>query len=80
MAYRVCPRSLLRLATGIGLAAMLCGCVAYPAGPYYGGYGYAPYYYGPPVAGTVVLGGKTIPILAPAGPRWVLVILHAQAL
>ena len=45
----------------VGAVALgLGGCVAYPAGyPYYGGYGYgyAPYYYGPPVAGAVVIGG-----------------------
>ena len=47
----------------------LSGCVAYPApgyysyGGYYGGYydgyygGYYPYYYGPPVVGSVVIGG-----------------------
>ena len=39
----------------------LSGCVAYPAPGYYsyGGYydGYYPYYYGPPVVGSVVIGG-----------------------
>jgi hypothetical protein len=46
-------RFLLVAAVALGLS----GCVAYPAGPYGYGYGYAPYYYGPPVAGTVVVGG-----------------------
>jgi hypothetical protein len=43
----------------IGAVALGLGGCVYPAGPYYGGYGYgyAPYYYGPPVAGTVVIGG-----------------------
>lgn len=43
----------------------LSGCVAYPApgyysyGGYYNGYygGYYPYYYGPPVVGSVIIGG-----------------------
>jgi hypothetical protein len=45
-------RSVLIGAAIIGLG----GCVAYPADPYYG-YGY-PAYYGPPVAGTVWIGGS----------------------
>jgi hypothetical protein len=52
MAYRFRPRSMLQLAV-IGLAAMLGGCVAYPAYPGYGaypaygyGYGYGAPYYG----------------------------------
>jgi hypothetical protein len=53
--------ALLLAAAALGLS----GCVAYPApgyysyGGYYGGYdgGYYPYYYGPPVVGTVVIGG-----------------------
>lgn len=40
------------------LALGLGGCVYYPADPYYGGgYGYSPYYYGPPVVGGVFIGG-----------------------
>jgi hypothetical protein len=40
-----------------GVALGLGGCVAYPADPYYGyGYGY-PAYYGPPVVGSVFIGG-----------------------
>jgi hypothetical protein len=50
-------RGLMRILLVGAVALGLGGCVAYPAGPYYGGYGYAPYYYGPPVAGTVVIGG-----------------------
>lgn len=46
-------RFLLVAAVGLGLS----GCVAYPAGPYYGGYGYYPGYYGPPVVGSVFIGG-----------------------
>jgi hypothetical protein len=51
MANRFNPRLLLAL-TSIGLAAMLGGCVAYPAYPSYPAYGYgygygAPYYGGP---------------------------------
>ena len=51
-------------AAAVGAALLaLSGCVAYPAGPYYGngygyGYGYAPgYYAAPPVAGRVYIGG-----------------------
>lgn len=55
---RVGSRGLIRLALLGAVVLGLGGCVAYPAGPYYGGgYGYAPYYYGPPVSGTVVVGG-----------------------
>jgi hypothetical protein len=53
--------ALLIAAAALGLS----GCVAYPApgyysyGGYYGAYdgGYYPYYDGPPVVGTVVIGG-----------------------
>jgi hypothetical protein len=47
MAHRFRPGLLLPL-TAIGLAAILGGCVAYPAYPAYGaGYGYSqPYYSG----------------------------------
>jgi hypothetical protein len=45
----------------VAIVLGLSGCVAYPAPGYYsyGGYsdGYYPYYYGPPVLGTVVIGG-----------------------
>jgi hypothetical protein len=44
MANQLRPRALLLLAV-IGLAAMLGGCVAYPAYPAYG-YGYGGPYYG----------------------------------
>lgn len=48
-------RALLPLAA-LGLAAVLGGCIAYPAYPGYGyGYGYAPYY-GYPAGGYVDLG------------------------
>lgn len=50
-------RGWIRLAVIGAVALGLGGCVAYPAGPYPYSYGYAPYYYGPPVAGTVVVGG-----------------------
>ena len=51
-------RGLVKILLVGAFALGLGGCVAYPAGyPYYGGYGYAPYYYGPPVTGTVVVGG-----------------------
>lgn len=57
-------RGLARILLVGAVALGLGGCVAYPAGPYYGGYnygyggyGYSPYYYGPPIAGTVVIGG-----------------------
>jgi hypothetical protein len=53
---RLCSRGLARILLAGAVALGLSGCV-YPAGPYYGGYGYAPYYYGPPVTGTVVVGG-----------------------
>jgi hypothetical protein len=49
-------RGLMRILLVGAVALGLGGCVAYPAGPYYGGYGYAPYY-AAPVAGTVVIGG-----------------------
>lgn len=44
-------RFMLVAAVALGLS----GCVAYPAGPY--GYSAYPYYYGPPVAGAVFIGG-----------------------
>jgi hypothetical protein len=54
MANRLRPHLLLPLAA-IALAAMLGGCVAYPAYPAYGaGYGYGQPYYG---GGYVALGG-----------------------
>jgi hypothetical protein len=51
-------RGLIRVLLIGAVALGLGGCVAYPAGPYYGGYGYgyAPYY-GPPVVGGVFIGG-----------------------
>jgi len=46
----------MRFALVAAVALGLSGCVAYPD-PYYGsGYGY-PAYYGPPVAGSVYIGG-----------------------
>jgi hypothetical protein len=43
-------RGLIRVLLIGAVALGLGGCVAYPAGPYYGGYGYAPApYYGPRV-------------------------------
>jgi len=45
-------RFLVVAAVALGLA----GCVAYPD-PYYGGYGYGPAYYGPPVTGSIFIGG-----------------------
>ncbi|HEV8015562.1 MAG TPA: hypothetical protein VGP48_08500 [Stellaceae bacterium] len=51
-------RGLIRVLLIGAVALGLGGCVAYPAGPYYGGYGYAPApYYGPPVVGSVFIGG-----------------------
>jgi hypothetical protein len=44
----------MRFALVAAVALGLSGCVAYPD-PYYG-YGY-PAYYGPPVAGSVYIGG-----------------------
>jgi hypothetical protein len=53
-------RGLIRVLLIGAVALGLGGCVAYPAGPYYGGYGYgygyAPYY-APPVVGGVFIGG-----------------------
>jgi hypothetical protein len=47
----------MRLALVAAVALGLAGCVAYPD-PYYGGYGYGyPAYYGPPVTGSVFIGG-----------------------
>ena len=48
-------RALLPL-IALGLAAVLGGCVAYPAYPGYG-YGYSPYYGGYPAGGYVALDG-----------------------
>jgi len=46
----------MRFALVAAVALGLAGCVAYPD-PYYGyGSGY-PYYYGPPVTGSVYIGG-----------------------
>ncbi len=57
---RLRSRELIRVLAVGALALGLGGCVAYPAGPYYGGYGYgygyAPYYYGAPAA-RIYLGG-----------------------
>jgi hypothetical protein len=51
MTSQIRPRLLLSLAAA-GLAAMLGGCVVYPAYPAYGyGYGYGAPYYGGPYAG-----------------------------
>ena len=45
-----------RFALVAAVALGLAGCVAYPD-PYYGyGYGY-PAYYGPPVSGSIFIGG-----------------------
>ena len=41
----------MRFALVAAVALGLSGCVAYPAGPYGYGYGYAPYFYRKPVAG-----------------------------
>ena len=55
MSIRVLRRRLPLLLLGLGLAAALGGCVAYPDGGYYGyPYGYAPYGY--PAAATVNFG------------------------
>jgi len=47
---------LLLAAIGLGLS----GCVYYPAAPGYYSYGpaYYPSYYGPPVVGSVAIGGR----------------------
>ncbi|HWE72577.1 MAG TPA: hypothetical protein VG328_05400 [Stellaceae bacterium] len=45
----------MRFALVAAVALGLSGCVAYPD-PYYG-YGGYPSYYGPPVAGSVYIGG-----------------------
>lgn len=45
----------MRFALVAAVALGLSGCVAYPD-PYYG-YGGYPAYYGPPVAGSVYIGG-----------------------
>jgi hypothetical protein len=46
--------TILRVAAVIALATGLAGCVVYEPAP---GYAYAPAVYGPPVYGTVVVGG-----------------------
>jgi hypothetical protein len=46
-------RFLLVAAVALGLT----GCVAYPDPYYGGGYGYGPAYYGPPVTGSIFIGG-----------------------
>lgn len=48
----------MRLALVAAVALGLSGCVAYPDPYYGGGYGYGyPAYYGPPVTGSVFIGG-----------------------
>jgi len=46
----------MRFLVVAAIALGLAGCVAYPD-PYYGGYGYGPAYYGPPVTGSIFIGG-----------------------
>jgi hypothetical protein len=45
--------------TLVGAVALGLGGCVYPGDPYYGyGYGYSPaYYYGPPVTGSIFIGG-----------------------
>jgi len=51
-------RRVLPLLAALGVAALLGGCVAYPADPGYGGYyGYPAYGYGYPAGGYVAFGG-----------------------